>query len=298
MGNVFDEALERGSLGSEADKTRIGSASRSRSRGGAPCSYLFIELRATKEVGPLVNACTGVRSSGALWRREDRGQYHRRDGGLPQAGRALSFLARGCPWRPLYGTIDRSEGRCEGRPSRPRRAPVDAVRQPVGGVEINGALMCPVVQSTPPRTHNKAVNLGNAEPGIHPHLGTCGGALRNRLGLQMYFGSLMGARVLRGIDRGNYVLKVPSSSGTFSPLGSMKTVERSTSPTSIPTVGRWPRWVSPEPQESVPGFTLSGRRGSFEGCHARIPLPVGPAQQAQTQVSCSDEEWAASYPVS
>ena len=304
MSNVFDEARKHGLKLSEADKTRIRGRIEEQIREGTYSSYSsFLELRGVKEgEGLLVNACTGTQSSGGQLSIEKIEEHltQEMEDCLKRAGLAPEWRegVRG-PRSMGPSIVLKDDAKEDPRILRALRWTLYANRS-VAFVTGTGALMCPVVQSTPPRTYNDSVDLGTAGPGSYTPIWALAEALCATVSdLQMYFGSLMGARVLRGLDRGSYVPQVPVIVWDFSkPIGvdaegrEIYLPDVDTDGGALASVG-----LLGAPGVQFRGFTLSGRAGIiWKGAMHEHPVRWSPELEKPVMRGvCSDEVWRASY---
>ena len=303
MSNVFDEARQRGPQLSEEERLR--KLIEEQIKEECRSSYSpFLEIRATKEgEGLLVNACTGVRSSGGQLA-IDKIEQHMTDSMedcLKRVGLSPSWregVRGGRSMGPSIVLKDDAKG--DPRVLKALQEMLYANRS-AAFVTGTGALMCPVVQSAAPRTLNEKVELGTASPGHYTVVWSLAEALCSTVSdLQMYYGSLMGARVKRGLDRGNYVPQVPVIVWDFSKPIDVDAEGREiylpdvdTDGGALATTG-----LLGAPGVQFRGFTLSGRAGIiWKGAMHEHPVRWNPALQKPVMRGlCSSEVWEDSLP--
>ena len=306
MSNVFDKARRRGSRLSEADKTRIRKRIGKQLEEGTSSSYSsFLELRGVKEgEGLLANACTGTRSSGGQLSIEKIEEHltQEMEDCLKQVGLSPSWREGVRGARSMGPSINlKDDAKDDPRVLGALRWALYANRS-VAFVTGTGALMCPVVQSTPPRTHNKVVNLGTAGPGHYTPIWALAEALCATVSdLQMYFGSLMGARVKRGLDRGNYVPRCPVVLWDFSKsIGVDAASGRQVFLPDVDTDGGAlaSSGLLGAPGVQFRGFTLLGAEGAmWKGAMHSHPVRwSSELRRPVTRISCTEEEWRAATP--
>lgn len=305
--NPFDEARASSQNRlSEADRLRMERSIRQQMEGQERVSSFspFIELRGTSYGGTLlVNACAGTRNSGGALAIEkiEANLTKIMETCLLSAGMHPNWK-EGVRGARSMGPSITLKGDSEGD-DRVLSALGKALwmNRSVAFVTGTGALMCPVVQSQPPVTEAGGVNFGSADPGGYTPIWALAEALCGTVSdLQMYFGSLMGARVKRGLDRGNYVPKCPVVLWDFSKSIGVEASGREVLLPDVDTDGGAlaSSGLLRAPGVQFRGFTLLGAEGvMWKGAMHEHPVRWSSELMVPvTKASCSKEQWEAATP--
>lgn len=305
--NLFDEARASSQNRlSEADRSRIEQLIKQQMEGQERVSSFtpFIEFRGTYCGGTtLVNACAGTRNSGGAL------PIEKIEANLTKIMETCLILAGMHPnWKEgVHGARSMGpsitlKGDAEGD-DRVLSALGKALwmNRSVAFVTGTGALMCPVVQSQPPVTGADGINFGSAEHGNYTPIWALAEALCGTVSdLQMYFGSLMGARIKRGLDRGNYVPRCPVILWDFEKSIGVDAEGREVFLPDVDTDGGAlaSSGLLGAPGVQFRGFTLLEAEGViWKGAMHEHPVRwSSDLLKPVTKASCTKEEWQAAIP--